>query len=92
MPAHTPTGPITIAKRDGHAGVIPIPAAATEKSKGGLNNVANRQPGQRLKVVVRRLPPGLTEQEFFTALGEEWKVGGGKVFWVSYRSGKVSKE
>lgn len=44
------------------------------------------------KVVVRRLPPGLTEEEFFTILGDSWKVGNGKVSWVSYYPGKVSQQ
>ena len=46
----------------------------------------------KLKVIVRRLAPGLTAEEFHLILGEEWKVGGGKVDWTSYQKGKVSKE
>ena len=46
----------------------------------------------RLKVVVRRLPPGLTQLEFETALGEEWRVNGQMVDWAVYKNGKVSKE
>lgn len=42
------------------------------------------------KVVVRRLPPLLTEEEFFKILGEEWKMGHGKVDWFSYWPGKTS--
>lgn len=45
----------------------------------------------RLKVIIRRLPPGLTEQEFYTCLGEEWKRGE-RVDWASFKAGKVSKE
>lgn len=44
------------------------------------------------KVVVRRLPPGMTEEEFVTTLGEEWRVGNGKVDWFSYVSGKISTQ
>ena len=51
-----------------------------------------KPPGPRLKLLVRRLPPGLTEVEFETALGGEWNVGAGKVDWFKYKPGKVSKE
>ena len=46
----------------------------------------------KLRLIVRRLPPGLTETEFQSALGDEWKVGAGKVDWAAYKDGKVSKE
>lgn len=45
-----------------------------------------------MKVVVRRLAPALTESEFMKIIGEEWKVGGGRVDWFSYKPGKVSTE
>jgi regulator of nonsense transcripts 3 len=51
-----------------------------------------RMPSPKLKVVVRRLPPGLTEAEYHGVMGEEWKLQGGRVDWLSYRPGKVSKE
>lgn len=43
-------------------------------------------------MIVRRLPPGLTQEEFDAALGEEWKTNGGKVDWALYKPGKISKE
>lgn len=49
-------------------------------------------PAPRLKLICRRLPPGLTRTEFETFLGEEWKVGAGRVDWLNYRKGKISKE
>lgn len=45
-----------------------------------------------MKVVVRRLAPALTEAEFMKIIGEEWKVGAGRVDWFSYKPGKVSTE
>lgn len=45
-----------------------------------------------MKLIIRRLAPGLTQPEFEEALGEEWKVNGGKVDWAVYKQGKVSKE
>lgn len=46
----------------------------------------------RLKLVLRRLPPGLTKAEFESLVGDEWKTGAGKVDWSNYRKGKISKE
>lgn len=43
-------------------------------------------------MIVRRLPPGLTETEFWEAIGPEWKLGGGKVDWAAFRQGKISKD
>lgn len=51
-----------------------------------------RTPAQGEKVVVRRLPPAMTEEEFLTILGDEWTVGRGKVDWFSYWPGKVSQQ
>jgi regulator of nonsense transcripts 3 len=70
-------------------GVLPINAAATKKSQP---KQGSRAPGPRLRLIVRRLPPGLVEAEFWSALGEEWLVGKGKVDWASFKDGKVSKE
>lgn len=46
----------------------------------------------KLKVVIRRLAPGLTQSEFESALGDEWKCGAGKVDWITYRPGHISTE
>ena len=70
-------------------GVLPVNAAATRKQPP---KPANRAPAAKLRLIVRRLPPGLTESEFWTTLGEEWQVGKGKVDWAAWKDGKVSKE
>ncbi|KAG6103297.1 hypothetical protein E4U14_006331 [Claviceps sp. LM454 group G7] len=44
------------------------------------------------KLVIRRLPPGMTEQELVTILGPDWEVNRGKVDWSSYVPGKVSTD
>lgn len=44
------------------------------------------------KLVVRRIPPSMTEAEFNTILGEPWQVGQGKVNWFSYAKGKIPSE
>lgn len=72
-------------------GVLQIPAAATQKNSPGSKKHP-KPAAPRLKLLVRRLPPGLTEEEFKNALGEEWMAGAGKIDWVQYKSGKVSKE
>ena len=51
-----------------------------------------KSPQPRLKLVVRRLPPGLTKTEFEGILGDEWKLGAGKVDWMLFKKGKISKE
>lgn len=51
-----------------------------------------KAPVEGEKVTVRRLPPGMTVEDFLTILGDEWKVGNGKVAWFDFRNGKVSSE
>jgi regulator of nonsense transcripts 3 len=72
-------------------GVLQIPASATQKNAPAPKK-APKPAAPRLKLLVRRLPPGLTQEEFETALGAEWKVGAGRVSWAQYKPGKVSKE
>jgi regulator of nonsense transcripts 3 len=64
------------------AGVLPIPASVRAPP-------APKPPAARLKLEIRRLPPGLTLLEFEEALGEEWKLGKGRVDWREYRQGKA---
>lgn len=80
-----PKGPVTIVKNPNStaSGVTPINPADTQ------NAPAKSAP--RLKLEVRRLPPGLTKQEFEQAFGDEWKLGAGKVDWLEYRQGKVKR-
>ncbi|KAK5240117.1 hypothetical protein LTR16_011092, partial [Cryomyces antarcticus] len=69
--------PVSIARRNGPTnGVLPVPAATLQQ--GGQHNRSSpsKTPAPRLKIEIRRLPPGLTRTEFETALGDEWKVGG----------------
>lgn len=73
-------------------GVLQIPVAATQKNTPAASRKAPKPAAPRLKLLVRRLPPGLTQAEFESALGDEWKVGAGKVDWFQYKAGKVSKE
>lgn len=61
--------------------VLPVPTAARQP----------QAPKARLKLEIRRLPPGLTQEEFQNVLGEEWKVEGGRVDWIEYRGGKIKR-
>jgi regulator of nonsense transcripts 3 len=75
-------------------GMLPIPASATKRPTTAPkpSKSQSRAGLPKLRLIVRRLPPGLTEDEFQTALGDEWKVGAGKVDWAAYREGKITKE
>ena len=76
-------------------GILPAPAGLSAKTmstappstKGSSKTVA-----PRLRLIVRRLPPGLTQAEFEEVLGEGWSPGAGRVEWAAYKEGKVSKE
>ncbi|KAH6648818.1 Smg-4/UPF3 family-domain-containing protein [Truncatella angustata] len=66
-------------------GVAPT---AQSSAEGGKKTKA--QPtGQKL--LVRHLPPLITEEEVQAVLGEEWKTGNGKVDWAHFQPGKISK-
>ncbi len=76
--------------RDQANGILPVTASQTS---GNANKAsANKPTSPRLKVVIRRLAPGLTEAEFSKLLGDDWMLGHGKVDWFSYKLGKDSKE
>ncbi|GAD97747.1 nonsense-mediated mRNA decay protein Upf3, putative [Paecilomyces variotii No. 5] len=81
---------VSITKPTG--GVLPISASATQKNASTSTKSTAKPPTPRLKLVVRRLPPGLTQAEFESALGDEWKLGASKVDWFQYKQGKVSKD
>ncbi|OAR01349.1 hypothetical protein LLEC1_06744 [Akanthomyces lecanii] len=68
----------------------------TDNSKG-REAEAPRPPRQRQqndggKLILRRLPPGMTEAECVAILGEAWAVGKGKVDWFSFIAGKISTD
>jgi regulator of nonsense transcripts 3 len=67
-------------------------ATAGQSSTDAAKAPRSRAPAQGEKVVVRRLPPAMTEEEFVTILGDEWRLGRGKVDWFAYWPGKVSQQ
>ena len=90
-PASAPR--VTIARPARSNGVLSIPASATQKRVPTEPEVHNSKPvTSRLKIVIRRLPPGLTQAEFEDALGDNWRLGKGRVDWAIYKEGKISKE
>lgn len=80
-----PKGLVTIAKNPNSStnGVLAVSPAIIQN--------APAKTAIRLKLEVRRLPPGLTKHEFEQAFGDEWKLGAGKVDWLEYRQGKVKR-
>ena len=91
FPAPAPR--VTIARPSRPNGVLSIPASATQKRNESASEVlASKLTSTRLKIIIRRLPPGLTQVEFEEAIGDDWKTNGGKVDWAVYEEGKVSKE
>ncbi len=68
-------------------GVATAPAPSNDASKS-----KTKVPPEGEKVVVRRLPPGMTEDDFVSIIGDEWKVGNGKVDWIQYFPGKFTTE
>ncbi|KAJ4296502.1 hypothetical protein N0V90_006547 [Kalmusia sp. IMI 367209] len=79
-----------MAPQPGANGVLPV--TVLHKNAPASAPRGPKAPSPRLKLVCRRLPPGLTKAEFETILGEDWKVGAGKVDWLHYRKGKISKD
>lgn len=76
-----------------HAGVNSVlPVAVLNKNTQSQTPRGPKTAAPRLKLICRRLPPGLTEEEFLTILGDEWRQGAGKVDWVRWEQGKISKE
>ena len=86
-------GQLSTAKSTGPVnGVLPVPAALLQRSSANRHGPSSKVSAPRLKLLVRRLAPGLTQVEFEEALGDEWKIGAGKVDWISFKPGKVSGE
>ncbi|KAH3918665.1 hypothetical protein HBH56_039590 [Parastagonospora nodorum] len=81
---------VEMAPQAGVNGVLPV--AVLQKNAPSQPSRGPKQAQPRLKLVCRRLPPGLTRSEFETMVGDEWKPGAGKVDWVNWRKGKISKD
>lgn len=79
-----------MAPQAGVNGVLPV--AVLQRSAPAQPPRGPKAAQPRLKLVLRRLPPGLTKAEFDAVVGDDWKLGAGRVDWLSYRKGKISKE
>lgn len=74
-------------------GLLSIPVSATKKQASTRTEAMSlRSTVPRPKMVVRGLPPGLTQEEFESSMAEQWQVHAGKVDWAVYKPGKISKE
>lgn len=78
------------------AGILPIrPAqgqAQTPSPADGSKSAKSKTAAQDgVKIKIRRLPPGITEQEFEVILGDAWKAGNGKVGWFEFHAGHIPK-
>ncbi|KAF3011851.1 hypothetical protein E8E14_004529 [Neopestalotiopsis sp. 37M] len=65
-----------------------LTTGSSATGEGGRKSKAQAT-GQKL--MIRHLPPLITEDEVQAILGEEWKLGNGKVDWAQFHQGKVSK-
>ncbi|KAK2071878.1 hypothetical protein P8C59_006267 [Phyllachora maydis] len=70
-------------------GGIVAPSANPQPDDHSKSSKA-KTPQEGIKMIVRRLPPGLTEAEFLSVLGREWKPGNGRIGWFDYHMGQVS--
>ncbi|MCJ1392261.1 hypothetical protein MMC18_005128 [Xylographa bjoerkii] len=67
-------------------------AIARHRPSNNTGPTPTRAALPRTKIVIRRLPPGLTEQEFYEGLGDQWKLEGDRVDWASFKPGKISRD
>jgi regulator of nonsense transcripts 3 len=81
--------PTLLVKGKGEA--IPVNGAGVFKEDAPKATKA-KTPVEGEKVIIRRLPPGMTEDEFKTIIGEEWMPGYGRCDWFSFSPGKVARE
>lgn len=76
-------------------GVLPIgPAQIQAQNTLDANKSAKGRSGAAqdgVKAKIRWLPPAMTEDEFVSILGDDWKVGKGKVGWFRYAPGHMPK-
>lgn len=78
------------------AGVLPIRPAQGQNHTPNLADAAKSTKAKAaaqdgVKIKIRRLPPGITEQEFVATLGDVWKAGSGKVGWFEFHAGHIPK-
>ncbi|KAI0384856.1 Smg-4/UPF3 family-domain-containing protein [Hypomontagnella monticulosa] len=71
-------------------GVLPVASTSTASEAPKATKAKDAPRGK--KVVIRRLPPGITATEFWAILGDEWKSGNGKVDWTRFQEGHISQD
>ncbi|KAL6357557.1 hypothetical protein LRP88_07728 [Fusarium phalaenopsidis] len=79
-------------------GVLPAPPSQTSETTKKANEGDAPKPAKTKahnegeKLVIRRLPPGMTQEEFVSILGNAWELGKGRVDWFSFAPGKISTD
>lgn len=68
---------------------ISVPQQADKPGKSSRGKPKISQEG--IKISIRYLPPGLKEFECASILGDDWRVGGGKVDWLCFEPGKQAR-
>ncbi|KAH6614910.1 Smg-4/UPF3 family-domain-containing protein [Boeremia exigua] len=84
--------PVAVLQRNPPAPAQRNPPAPAQRTAPAPSPRGPKAAQPRLKLVLRRLAPGLTRAEFEAALADEWAAGAGRVDWFSYRKGRVSKD
>ncbi|KJZ80458.1 hypothetical protein HIM_00308 [Hirsutella minnesotensis 3608] len=88
-------------KQDSHTQRRSRSRLSGDKAGNGAKAAQSGEPAKRSrtktqsegeKLVIRRLPPALTQAEFVAILGVEWELNKGKVDWLSYCPGKVTAD
>ncbi|KAI1337600.1 Smg-4/UPF3 family-domain-containing protein [Xylariaceae sp. FL0016] len=69
-----------------------LPVSATQTTNDAPKVPKSKASAQGKKLVIRRLPPGLTEEEFWFKLGGEWKEKNGRVDWTQWCAGTVTQD
>ncbi|KAI1106465.1 Smg-4/UPF3 family-domain-containing protein [Jackrogersella minutella] len=67
-------------------------SVSTSAANDAPKSTKAKEPPRGKKVIVRRLPPGMAEIEFWDILGDEWKSGNGNVDWIKFQDGIVSQD
>ncbi|KAI1411236.1 Smg-4/UPF3 family-domain-containing protein [Hypoxylon sp. FL1857] len=69
-----------------------LPASSIPATNDAPKATKAKDPPRGKKVIIRRLPPGMTDTEFWAVLGDEWQSGKGKVDWIRFQEGIVSQD
>lgn len=81
----------SVPKQAGVLPIRPVQSQAQTLADGSKSAKSKTSSQDGVKIKIRRLPPGITEQEFVVILGDAWKAGNGKVGWFEFHTGHIPK-